>query len=108
MTEITTYKFGDEFSVEIKGHSGYADIGNDIVCASVSVLIQTLMVHMELVADYYKTHISNGYAWLYGKGTLAMLSYDTMMTGFRLIAEAYPEYVSLKDGCALIKKPSMV
>ena len=46
VVEVCRYR-GFPISVCARGHSGYADSGSDIVCAAISVLMQTL--HIGLV-----------------------------------------------------------
>lgn len=45
MIKITIYKnpVGDYMGFQSKGHAGYADHGQDIVCAAVSVLVINLV-----------------------------------------------------------------
>ena len=41
MTKIVFYKQGEDFvRIESKGHTGFADNGEDIVCAALSALLQ--------------------------------------------------------------------
>lgn len=48
MTEITVFRRrGVICGLKVFGHSGFADSGNDIVCAAVSALVQAL--HIGLV-----------------------------------------------------------
>ena len=47
--------------ITIKGHAGYADAGNDIVCAAVSALAQTLIRSIEdLTETKIEYDISSG------------------------------------------------
>ena len=49
-------------SITISGHAGYAEHGKDIVCAGVSMLIQTLIESFEnLTTDKIKYDISPGW-----------------------------------------------
>lgn len=45
MTRINIIKFSNGYRIEVLGHSGYAEKGKDIVCASISTLVQ----YMEMV-----------------------------------------------------------
>ena len=52
MTEITFYWDGETLcGIEGRGHSGFADRGNDIVCAAVSSLLQALVLGLSDVAN---------------------------------------------------------
>ena len=42
MTEVI-FRYGADASVEVSGHSGYAERGRDIVCASVSSICNCMM-----------------------------------------------------------------
>ncbi|MBE5738464.1 MAG: ribosomal-processing cysteine protease Prp [Clostridiales bacterium] len=45
MTKIKLFKKNDVFMmIECSGHSGYADYGKDIVCASISSIVQSCML----------------------------------------------------------------
>ena len=51
MTEITLFwEEGALCGIEGRGHSGFADRGNDIVCAAVSSLLQALVLGLSDVA----------------------------------------------------------
>ncbi len=51
MTNITVFKKGDEFTKIIcSGHTGYGVQGEDIVCASLSSIVQTGALGMLMVA----------------------------------------------------------
>ncbi len=52
MTRINIIKFNDGYRIEVLGHSGYAEKGKDIVCASISTLVQ----YMEMVIDKICEH----------------------------------------------------
>lgn len=98
MTKIAYSVDRDKFHVEIKGHAGYAAAGNDIVCAAISVLIQTLAAHMENVTDKWSAHMYNGEAEVSGEGKEAVNSFLTILTGLKSVAAAYPEYVCITRG----------
>jgi len=70
------------------GHSNFAEDGKDIICASVSALMQTL----ELCGNSLKR---KGYMRVETKDKYGMF---LIANGLKLIAEAYPKYVEIK-GC---------
>ena len=57
---------------QISGHSGYAEIGSDIVCAAVSAvsqssvlgLMEVLKLSIGLEMKKMKSHILNAYCWI--------------------------------------------
>ena len=101
MTKIIYQNTENDFEIEVKGHAGYAAMGNDIVCAAVSVLVQTLLLHMEYVAEDYSAKIDNGYAKIHGIGKDAVASFHTIMTGLAAVAEQHPKYISIEEGCTM-------
>lgn len=94
MIVVTEYKD----RITVKGHANYAEIGKDIVCASVSILTQTLIKSIEdLTADVIQYGISPGSVDINFK----TLSDETktlvksFFVGVKAIAEAYPENVQV-------------
>ena len=92
MTEVTRYKD----RITIKGHSGYAPIGQDIVCAAVSVLVQTLIQSVEeLTADKIEYSMSPGKVdikfWCLSDQSKVLI--DAFFIGIKGIAEAHPDNV---------------
>lgn len=84
--------------ITVKGHANYEEIGKDIVCASVSILTQTLIKSIEdLTADVIQYGISPGSVDINFK----TLSDETktliksFFVGVKAIAEAYPENVKV-------------
>lgn len=43
--------------IECKGHADYAPHGQDIVCAAVSVIMQTALLGLESLAATYPNHV---------------------------------------------------
>ncbi len=91
---VTEYKD----RITVKGHANYAEIGKDIVCASVSILTQTLIKSIEdLTADHIQYGMSPGAVDINFK----TLSDETktliksFFVGVKAIAEAYPENVNV-------------
>lgn len=44
-------------SIEIDGHAGYAEYGNDIVCAAVSAILQTAQLGLIKLAQQFPENI---------------------------------------------------
>lgn len=96
MTEVTRYKD----RITIKGHSGYAPIGQDIVCAAVSVLVQTLIQSVEeLTTDKIKYSMQPGTVdikfWCLSDQSKVLI--DAFFVGIKGIAEAHPDNVKLTE-----------
>lgn len=84
--------------ISIKGHANYAPKGQDIVCASVSVLAQTLIQSIEeLTADRIDYKMLPGNIkikyWCLSDETKTLI--NAFFIGANNIAEQYPEYVQL-------------
>ncbi len=89
---------------EIKGHSGFAEAGQDIVCAAVSVLAQTGANALEkLVGVEPEIQLEDGYLQVMLPKNLqesereqAKTIFETILVGLEDVVEAYPRYVKLK------------
>lgn len=94
---ITITRTADSISVE--GHAGYAKAGQDIVCAGVSTLAQTLIASIEeLTEDKITYHISPGTVDI-KHGNLseqAQLLVNSFFVGVEMIANTYPKNVRCK------------
>ena len=56
---ITVNRYSDR--ITLRGHANYAEIGKDIVCSAVSVLVQTLVQSVEtLTTDRIEYNMSPG------------------------------------------------
>ncbi len=87
-------------TITVNGHAGYARVGYDIVCAAVSVLVQTLIQSIEeLTADKIEYDMQPGTVHI----KLRYLSeksrtlIDAFFVGIKGIAEAYPDNVQLTE-----------
>ncbi len=63
MVKVKIYKNGDSYlGYELSGHSDFANIGEDIVCAGISTLAQTTLIAIEkLVASNLPCEVKSGY-----------------------------------------------
>lgn len=105
MTTIKLVKRdGHIFEVEAKGHTGYAEQGQDIVCAAVSALVQGALLGLIEVAraDVKKT-IKEGYLRFIVRDTdgAARQSADVILETMRLavkdIKAAYPSHIKMEE-----------
>ncbi len=100
------------YSLAASGHAGYAPAGQDIVCAAVSVLAQTLANKVEAAARSGRlltSCVQHGETFVVqalpkpGPNNLMVASwFDFVEEGLRALAEAYPDNVELTvtDGSA--------
>ena len=94
---------GGKLTMRAEGHAGYATAGQDIVCAAVSCLMQTLAYS---AAEDEKTSsciyqgkdgpVVNVEA---GDSVLMRDKFELVADGLDLLAEQYPENVNFKKSC---------
>lgn len=85
--------------VTIEGHAGYAEAGQDIVCAGVSAIVQTLIQSVEdLTTDVIEYTMQPGFVeirFLTLSGESRVLL-DSAMIGLEMIADAHPHHVVIE------------
>lgn len=77
-------------ALELDGHAGAGPRGRDVVCAALSILLFTLAD----AEDAAQLRLREGYARVAGGEKSA---YELIVRGVRLLAENYPQYVSLEE-----------
>ena len=85
-------------TITVNGHAGYAPHGQDIVCASISALVQVFVASVEeLTGDTLKCEISAGNAFIEYKNLSekSRTLLDSFFIGCRMIADSYPQYVRI-------------
>ena len=101
MIEISLVKENGACLFRAKGHSGYASIGNDIVCASVTTLCYTLYESLELAERNKKTKIISS---SFEPGNIEIIftketeTVDVIKGVLKHLNSEYPEYIKLKVG----------
>ncbi len=103
--EIKRDKDANPLFVEIKGHALFAPSGSDIVCAAVSMLVQSVLFGMEdlleikppqtLEEGYFLLSIPDGIES--GKREKFLLLLETMLLGLKETARTYPNHVDYKE-----------
>ncbi len=97
---VTVTRFPNR--ITLKGHAGYAKPGEDIVCAGVSALVQTLIKSIEdLTADKIEYSISPGSVDI-THGNLskqAQTLVSSFFVGIQMIADEYPANVQIAQAC---------
>lgn len=103
MTTIT-YHTGWKCSITIEGHAcaeRNAE-GNDLCCAAESMLACTLVDTVKKLPMLYRyIYVTEGYVYvsfrLFGiAGIAALAALKTVVNGYRLLTEHYPDNVSVK------------
>ena len=80
----------------VSGHAGYSTIGQDVVCAAISTLLQAFYWSMEeLTNDEIKADFRPGNAVIeYGNlSKEATLLVDSFFVGVKMVAGEFPDYV---------------
>lgn len=84
--------------ITVSGHAGYAEPGKDIVCASITILTETLIDSLEsFTGDKIEYSISDGKVDMYYRNLseAARLLVDSFFIGVCAVAKDYPEYVKI-------------
>lgn len=104
MIQVTYNEAGDEMILRAEGHAGYAEKGKDIVCAAVSVLMQTLACSVDANNTGNTFGLSDGKNGnrLTVQAPMSVLNrdkFDLVVEGLIRLAENYPENVQFKKLC---------
>lgn len=83
-------------TITIDGHANYAPRGQDIVCAAISALWQTLLCSLDaLTEDITERNETKLYMANRNLSEGAQLLTDSFFIGVEAVANAYPEYVKV-------------
>lgn len=92
MIQITYNEMGDMMFLRAEGHADFAPKGQDIVCAAVSTLMQTLAYSLDsgtvTCADDRNLMVVQA-----KQGTDSLAKFELVTDGLILLADAYPEHV---------------
>jgi len=108
MTNVQLYKKNQNIvKVKVFGHSGYAEAGSDIVCASISSLAEALIVGIiEVLKIDAKSNIDEKEASLeislpedlsemdLEKTQILFKTFEVSVKG---VAKEYPKYIKIKE-----------
>ena len=94
---------GEKLTMRAEGHAGYAPAGQDIVCAAVSCLMQTL-AYSAAEDEHTSSCIYQGkdgpvVSVETSNSVLMRDRFELVADGLTLLAEQYPENVSFKESC---------
>lgn len=94
---------GGKLTMRAEGHAGYAPAGQDIVCAAVSCLMQTLAYSAaedeRTSSCIYQGKDGPVVSVEAGDSVLMRDKFELVADGLTLLAEQYPENVSFKESC---------
>lgn len=96
---------GNPVGLEVRGHALFAPSGNDIVCAAVSMLTQTVVFALQdLVKVDFPVKLEEGFlsiaappAMEHEKAGKFYLLIETMLLGLKETARSYPAYVDYTE-----------
>lgn len=101
----------NDYTVKAEGHAGAGVYGSDILCAAVSVLMQTLANEVENAAKggiVAKGNVERGHGWMKVEVTPFVSTEDMVdawvnfvKDGLEAIAQDYPDNVNLKTSVLL-------
>lgn len=96
---------GKYHRISVTGHADYAEHGKDIVCSAASILCYTLIAILDRYKyDEKEVYLDNGDIKIMVVDTSprdeATVIFDTILQGFELLAEQYPENIFFK-GCRI-------
>lgn len=103
MVEVTLFLQGNNLvGIQSRGHSGFAQSGNDIVCAAVSVLMQSLIYGLSEVAKLKSAsiHVNNSVPviranWPVEDCEKVSLLTQTISQSLKIIARDNPKHVKI-------------
>ena len=92
--------------IDIVGHANYAPEGQDIVCAAVTTLVQTLIQSVEkLTTDVIEYDMKPGAVHIkfWNLSSESQTLIDSFFCGVDMIAYAYPNHVKVGAGMEHLK-----
>lgn len=92
MIQITYNEMGDMMFLRAEGHAEFAPKGQDIVCAAVSALMQTLAYSLDS-GTVTCADDSNLMVVQAKQGADSLAKFELVTDGLILLADAYPEHV---------------
>ena len=101
MTRVEYYR--GEYRLRAEGHAGAGEKGRDLICAAESILMMALERQVaprpELRAQILKKPGAEEIRCRPERGCEGACreSFDTVYAGFALLAEEYPEHVSVRE-----------
>ncbi|EMJ92637.1 ribosomal-processing cysteine protease Prp [Leptospira alstonii] len=100
MIRIRITRFGEFYSsLESEGHSpaSLGKKGENLLCSAVSVLVQTLYLHLLQSGKVKPAEIADGYLRfeVLGQDALIQNSFDLILSGLKNLKGQYPKEIEL-------------
>ncbi|WOO89919.1 ribosomal-processing cysteine protease Prp [Mollicutes bacterium LVI A0078] len=88
--------------VEVTGHAEYSEIGSDIVCSAVSMIMFTIANKLDAMEKFITIEIDEedgGYMQIevVKSDDETKLLMDTLILGLEMIEEQYNEYIDIRE-----------
>ncbi len=88
--------------VEVTGHANFAEIGSDIVCSAVSMIMFTIANKLDEMEKFITIEIDEedgGYMQVevVKSDDETKLLMDTLVLGLKMIEEQYSEYIVIRE-----------
>ena len=97
MISVTFTESGNKLSLRLEGHAGYAEHGQDIVCASASILAYTLASIVESLDEGATICLKSGDSIIECESNPnTRNAFNYTKVGYALLAHNYPQYVRLE------------
>lgn len=104
MAAVISYNISDSAAeLSVVGHAAYGPPGANIVCASVSLLLQTLIYTVEGFPDldvgYVVAEGASRVSCTFtdrGTASMVMAAFETVMCGYELLARKFPSEVHIE------------
>ena len=107
MTNVVFYKNGDNYyGFSLSGHTGYAEYGKDIVCASLSSISQSTLMGLTKVLDIkcgVERNDEKGVLKIrlpkdlgHDKLALAQVLFETMFLSIKELENGYPSNIKME------------
>lgn len=104
MIEISYKQDNGKHNIQITGHAGYGEYGQDIVCAAVSMLTYTLIMALDKIPSSKiskKYNAASGYTSCITESLVddpeleqrVKVIHETILGGLEMLADQYPEHV---------------
>ncbi|MBQ8431081.1 MAG: ribosomal-processing cysteine protease Prp [Clostridia bacterium] len=108
MIEITIFNKSEKIiAIQVKGHSGYAEEGSDIICSAVSTLAQNCEIGLKELLKIQTNFVRNPKLPLLSVALPNDLSeqeiHDSQIImkstrlGLKKLADSYPKYINIKE-----------
>lgn len=94
---MLTKTTNNKYVLKMEGHADY-NPGNDVVCASASMLVYTLAARLvNLGEDVQEKDVEDGYALiLFNINDDTTHALKTVLCGFQLLQDKFPDHVKMK------------